>query len=124
VEFTRKLIALRHQYPILRRVRWLTGQYDEELEVSDVTWIAANGEPKTDEQWSDPNLRCFGMLLDGRAPETGIRRRGELATLLIVFNSWQDVVRFKLPQAPDGSRFEIGHEYEVTGRSMLVFRLA
>ena len=141
VEFTRRLTALRHQYPILRRVRWLTGQYDEELEVSDVTWIAANGEPKTDEQWSDPNLRCFGMLLDGRAPETGIRRRGELATLLIVFNSWQDVVRFKLPQAPggeawtllmdtnmeqepDGSRFEIGHEYEVTGRSMLVLRLA
>jgi len=80
------------------------------------------------------------MLLDGRAQETGIRRRGELATLLIIFNPWHDVVKFTLPGAPEGSgwtlladtnfpdakeepQFKIGHVYEVTGRSLLLFRL-
>src|SRR5688572_27169581 len=141
LEFTRSLIALRHRYPILRRVRWLTGDYDEELEVRDVTWIHANGEPMRDEHWADGSLRCFGMLLDGRAPESGIRRRGEMATLLIVFNSWQDTVMFRLPQAADGGgwiveadtnlpaaspdeqRFDFGYEYGVTGRSLVLFQL-
>jgi len=141
VDFTRQLIELRHRYPILRRVRWLTGDYDEELEVRDVTWIDASGEPMTDEKWADPASRCFGMLLDGRAPETGIRRRGEMATLLIVFNSWQDTVMFRLPSASDGNgwilemdtnlpsapvegqRFEVGQEYGVTGRSLVLFQL-
>jgi len=109
--------------------------------VRDVTWIDAGGEPMNDERWADANLRCFGMLLDGRARETGIRRRGEMATLLIVFNSWQDTVMFRLPPAadgngwilemdtnlpsapPDGQRIEFGHEYGVTGRSLVLFQL-
>jgi isoamylase len=140
IEFTRTLTTLRHQYPILRRVRWLTGTYDEELEVSDVTWIDASGAPMRDEHWDNGASRCFGMLLDGRARETGIRRRGELATLLIVFNAWQDSVRFTLPPVVDGNgwilrldtnqpgspgekKFEVGQVYEVTGRSMLLFQL-
>jgi glycogen operon protein len=142
IEFTRRLTGLRQKYPVLRRVRWLTGAWDEELEVRDVTWIDANGEPMKQEQWDDAATRCFGMLLDGRAPETGIRRRGELATLLIVFNAWQDVVKFRLPEANGGpswqlrldsnlpeepredARFEAGREYEVTGRSLVLFQLA
>jgi len=80
------------------------------------------------------------MLLDGRAQPSGIRKRGEEATLLIIFNPWQDVVRFRLPEAnggigwtlladtnfPDSTeepRFPIGHEYEVTARSLLLFGL-
>ena len=83
---------------------------------------------------------CFGMLLDGRAQTTGIRKRGEEATLLIIFNPWQDVVKFKLPPSNGGGdwtlladtnfpdskdepRFPIGHEYEVTARSLLLFGL-
>ncbi|HUI99458.1 MAG TPA: glycogen debranching protein GlgX [Usitatibacter sp.] len=142
VDYTRRLVALRQQYPILRRVRWLTGAWDEELEVRDVTWIDASGEPMKPEQWDDGTIRCFGMLLDGRARETGIRRRGELATLLIVFNSWQDVVRFRLPEMNGGgewqlrmdtnmpeeprddARFPARQEYVVTARSLVLFQLA
>jgi len=140
IRFVQKLIGLRLQYPILRRSRFLTGEYNEDLGVKDVTWINANGEEMRQEHWDDANTRCFGMLLDGRAQETGIRRRGELATLLIIFNPWQDVVRFTLPllngggawtlradtNFPDSTedpQFPVGHVYEVTARSLLVFQL-
>jgi glycogen operon protein len=93
-----------------------------------------------EEHWKDANVRCFGMLLDGRAQSTGIRKRGEETTLLIIFNPWQDVVKFKLPPAnggegwklladtnfPDSTEephFAFGHEYEVTARSLLLFGL-
>src|SRR6185503_8259948 len=140
INFVKKLIGLRQQYPILRRARFLSGEYNEDLGVKDVTWINTDGEEMRQDQWDDPNTRVFGMLLDGRAQETGIRRRGELATLLIIFNPWQDVVKFKLPAATGGSawtlradtnfpdatedpQFAIGHVYEVTARSLLLFQL-
>src|SRR6202000_1193439 len=41
--FTRRLIRLRETYPILRRNRFLTGEYNEALEVRDVSWINPNG---------------------------------------------------------------------------------
>ena len=62
---------------MLRRGRFLTGEYDEELGVKDVTWLTPAGEEMTPEHWQDPNGRCLGVLLDGRAQETGIRRVGD-----------------------------------------------
>ena len=66
--------TLRHKYPILRRGRFLTGVSSEELGVKDVTWINAAGTEMRPEHWADPTMHCFGMLIDGRAQATGIRR--------------------------------------------------
>ena len=93
------------------------------------------------EQWSDDLMLCFGMLLDGRAQATGIRQRGQDATILIVFNSYHDVVQFTLPGTTDSAHwlllidtnqssdeliktaFTPGDVYEVTGRSLLMFSM-
>ncbi|WP_454616032.1 glycogen debranching protein GlgX [Bradyrhizobium cenepequi] len=139
-EFTRKLIAMRKAFPILYRSRFLVGTHNEELDVKDVTWLAPSGEEMTVEQWQDGNVRCFGMLLDGRAQETGIKRRGSDATLLLIYNAHFDVVNFTLPKVPEGQHwqglidtnqpegqlpsFPFDHVYAVTGRSMLAFGLA
>jgi glycogen operon protein len=139
-EFAQKVLAIRRALPMLRRGRFLTGQYDEDLGVKDVTWLTPTGEEMQDEHWTDPNGRAMGVLLDGRAQETGIRRLGTDSTLLLVLNAHHDVVPFTLPEAADGSRwvrlidtnrgesdelaeFEFGHSYEVTGRSLLLFIL-
>jgi isoamylase len=140
VAFTRRLTRMRHRYPILRRNLFLTGHYDEELGVKDLTWINANGKEMEQEHWGDTNMRCFGMLLDGRAPVTGIRQRGKQATLLIVINDHHDLVEFTLPECPGGDTwsllvdtnitdnseegvFKVGDSYGVTARSLLVFAL-
>jgi isoamylase len=141
VEFTRKLIALRRAYPMLRLGRYLLGQLNHDLDVKDLTWLAPSGAEITEEQWQDRLAKCFGMLLDGRAQPTGIKQRGSDATLLIIFNAHHDVVQFTLPEVPDGKRwtrlidtnlpagfetpsFEFGATYTVTGRSLLLLILS
>jgi glycogen operon protein len=85
-------------------------------------------------------MRCFGMLMDGRAQATGIRRRGSAVTLLFVMNAYHDMVGFTLPDCTDGRHWkllfdtntpdntreeplDIGAVYQVTARSCLLFRL-
>ncbi|HEY0800021.1 MAG TPA: glycogen debranching protein GlgX [Steroidobacteraceae bacterium] len=139
-EFTRKVIAMRKAFPILYRSRFVVGALNEELDVKDVAWLSPAGEDMTTEQWQDGNARCFGMLLDGRAQESGIRRRGSDATLLLVYNAHFDVVNFTLPSVPEGkdwlalidtnqpegqlASFPFRHIYAVTGRSMVAFGLS
>ena len=140
IRFVQKLTRLRRQFPILRRNRFLTGAYNAALEVKDVTWINANGSEMTEAEWADAGMRCFGMLMDGRAQATGIRQRGQDATLLMVLNAHYDVVRFVLPAAAGGSGwtrlldtnipdddssvgFAAGDDYDVTARSLLLFML-
>jgi glycogen operon protein len=140
IEFVKQITAMRHKYPILRRDRFLTGDYIEELGVKDVTWINANGHEMEDKQWGDSGMRCFGMLLDGRAQTSGIRKQGKEATLLIVFNDHTDVVEFSIPECVGGDtwsllidtnlednsaagKFKTGEKYKVTSRSVLLFAL-
>jgi pullulanase/glycogen debranching enzyme len=93
------LTSLRHRYPILRRARFLNAEYNEELGVKNVTWINANGAEMQADDWADAAMKCFGMLMDGRAQVTGIRKRAQDATLLLVINSFSEVVDFRLPRA-------------------------
>ena len=140
LQFVRKAIRLRLAYPILRRGRFLVGAYNEELGVKDVTWLAPDGNEMSIEQWEDPNGRCLGMLMDGRAQPTGIRKAGSDVTLLLIVNAHHDVVNFSLPEVPEGSHwvclvdtnqasvsgeevFEFDSSYAVTGRSLLLFEL-
>jgi glycogen operon protein len=133
-------MALRRAYPILRRARFFTGTYNEELDIKDVTWLTPAASEMTPENWREGNARCFGMLMDGRAQPTGIKKRGEEATLLLVTNAHHDVVMFTLPEVVGGREwlalidtnqpdiidppaFAAGHDYAVTGRSLLLFAL-
>ena len=86
-------------------------------------------------------MRCFGMLIDGRARPTGLRQRGTEATLLIALNAHHDVVEFSLPAAAGDGRWNLlldtnlpeivepytgvaGDQYSITARSLLMFVLS
>lgn len=117
--------------PLPRQVR--RRSLNEELDVKDVTWLTPVGDEMTAEKWQDGPTRCFGMLLDGRAQESGIKRRGSDATLLLIYNAHFDVVNFTLPDVADGmdwlalvdtnqaeakpASFPFGHKPSLDGRS-------
>jgi len=138
--FVHKLIVLRETLPMLRRGRFLTGQWNEMLRAKDVTWVNASGHEMKAEEWQDGNMRCFGMMMDGRAQATRIIRPASDATLLLVVNAHHDVVVVTLPEVAGGNRwycildtnepergtlqnFTFHERYEVTGRSLLLFAL-
>jgi glycogen operon protein len=139
LEFTKRLVSIRRTHPILQRDRFLAGWQNPAVGVKDVTWLTPAATEMSDADWHDPQAKCFGMMLDGRAQESGIKKHGADETLLIVANSHHDVVNFTLPKVPEGKywsrlldtndtnlrveRFAFGAVYQVTGRSLLLFLL-
>ena len=144
VRFVQSLTALRRRYPILRRNRFLSTVVNEAIGVKEATWVSTAGAEMREEDWTN-GARCFGMLLDGRAQVTGIKQRGQDATMLLIVNSHHDAVPFTLPGAGDdleGARWTLlldtqfetpgnateneyaaGDIYEVTARSLLLLKL-
>jgi glycogen operon protein len=137
--FVRALTTIRCNYPIFRRSRFLTGDKTEALGVKDVTWITAAGVEMQAEDW-DNQRHCFGMLMDGRVQPTGIGRRGEDVTALLILNAFHEAREFTLPEWAGGShwsrridtnapepggpaRVDFGTSCSVTGRSAVLFML-
>jgi Type II secretory pathway, pullulanase PulA and related glycosidases len=136
IRFVRTLTKLRLDHPALRNTRFLTGR--EVDGVRDVTWMNANGTVIEDAQWGDTNMKCFGMMIDGRAATAESAFRQDDSTFLLVFNAHYDAVEFTLPECKDGEvwtrvidtndpepettvALEIGAVFTVTGRSVVVF---
>lgn len=96
--FTRRLIALRGQYPMLSMPVFLDGkpQTIGGQILQDVSWIDATGAPASNESWQDPAARCIGMLLDGRVIEGAAAQVQRL--LLVILNGDVGTVRFLPPK--------------------------
>jgi len=140
-EWVRRLARIRVDFPILHRSRFFTGQELPELGgVKDVTWINPAGEEMVADDWNDPSLKCLGMLIDGRAQPTGIRRTGSDVTLLVVLNAHAETIEFTLPECTNGKawdlvldtdipereagpQYAIGDVYPVIARSLLLLAL-
>ncbi len=135
-EFAARLLALRKEFPVLRRNRFLAGAWFEDIGAKDSTWFTPSGEEMQPSHWDDPQTRSFALLLDGRAPVSAIPVAAHDASVLLVFNAWHEAVPFTLPAAPAGAwtlvldsadpALGVGDDaargaYLATGRSVLVF---
>jgi glycogen operon protein len=137
IEFVRRLTSLRNKYPVLRRRRFLTGEYDQEFGIKDVTWFDSMGLELRAEDW--PVHKCFGMLIDGRAQDHGVHVAGHETTLLIILNSHHEQVSFALPECLGGrawnqlldtdtpgaaeALYRFGDPYAVAARSVVLLEL-
>ncbi len=137
IEFVRRLTSLRNKYLVLRRRRFLTGEYDREFGIKDVTWFDSMGLELRAQDW--PVHKCFGMLIDGRAQDHGVHVAGHETTLLIIFNSHHEQVSFALPEclggrawnqlldtdAPEAAEviYRFGDPYAVAARSVVLLEL-
>ena len=146
--FVRKLLTLRRKFPVLHSTRFFTGAADREMGVGSVIWLNADGLELAEQNWKDSSMQCFGMLLDTNAKmlkgdaasiaDEATNPAHEDASLLIVFNSYFDVVNFTLPVERSGFRwkrvvdsnlpaaedepfFASADAYEITGRSFVIF---
>jgi isoamylase len=97
--FTRKIFAIRHTNPVLRRRSFFRGRPLSQAGTKDVTWLTPDGDEMANDEWQDPERRVLGMLISGEASdetdERGRPVRGD--TMLMVVNAGDDDTSFSLP---------------------------
>ena len=89
---------------MLRRRHFFRGALLEGSKRKDVTWLRPDGKELKDADWGDPDLQCFGMLIDGMATDE-VDDRGHAVsgdTLLMLLNGGGSPVRFTLPALGEG----------------------
>src|SRR6185369_16196931 len=76
LQFTRQLIQLRRDHPVLRRRRWFTGESIRGSASHQLAWFNPDGKEMSDDDWSVDHAKAVGLFLNGEAiPWPG--RRGE-----------------------------------------------
>jgi glycogen operon protein len=105
--FTRDLISIVEDNPILRRRDFFTGRSIGD-QARDVMWVRPDGEMMTDEDWQDSENQSIGMLLPGRAADE-IDMRGRLVksnSLLLLLNASTRSRSWTLPRLEWPGRWE------------------
>lgn len=101
IAFTRALLQLRRELPVLRRNAWLSGEPDADGR-RDIGWYSVWGIEMTEEEWTNAAVRCVAAVLDARfAPGHAAPQR----SVLLVFNATAEDATFTLPRVA-------GHEGE------------
>jgi glycogen operon protein len=143
IDFTARVVRLRHEHPVFRRARFFTGNVVRSGPgegLPDVEWLTTDGSAMSDDDWETDFVRSVGVFLNGN----GIRardRRGQRITddhFVLYFNAHDGAVQFVLPSAeyaptwhveldtadeahPDNG-YDAGESVELPGRSVLVLR--
>lgn len=107
--FSRSLIRLFRQHPVLRRRRFFQGRQIRGSRVKDLTWFAPDGTEMTDAQWQAPGVKTLavqyaGDAIDDRGPQ-GERIIDD--TLLVILNADDRPVAFTLPDHEVAKRWEV-----------------
>jgi glycogen operon protein len=144
LEFTRRVIRIWKDHPVLRRRKFFQGRRIRGADVLDIAWLDPSGREMTDETWNSPDVRSLGVRLNGDAidetNERGERIVGD--TLLLLLNGDERAISFVLPATappPHVERWETlmdtadpflparrlrgGERYRLQERSMAVLRL-
>lgn len=140
LEFTRTLVHLRRDHPVLRRRRFFHGSADHggESDLGDIAWFNATGEHMSDDDWHEGHAKAVMVFLNGEAiAEPDVR--GERVvddSFLLLYNAAPEGVEFTLPPAEfgaswtcvvdtdhtleEGAAVDAGSALVVTGRSSVV----
>ena len=144
LEFTKRLIAFRHEHPVFRRPKFFQGRRIRGSEIKDVMWFNPGGNEMSDEEWSSPFVRCLGMLLSGETVDV-LTFEGEPIrddTFLLLINAHFEPLPFLLPGhenlewemildtrvgsgfLPESRKFASGEDVEIGDRATCLLRLS
>nr|MBA2564705.1 glycogen debranching enzyme GlgX [Gemmatimonadota bacterium] len=99
--FAARVFAIRRGNPVLRRRSFFSGGPTGDG-AKDVAWVREDGDEMTLLDWSDPQRRMLGMLVDGQATDE-VDERGEPIrgdTLFLVASADNRARLFRLPELP------------------------
>jgi glycogen operon protein len=108
VHFTRGLITLRRESPVLRRRRFLTGQPANGSPVPDIEWLTRSGDAVDGVEWDDESL-ALGVFLNGDAITEMDRggRRIRSDSFVLCINAGGGPATFTLPDEVYGREWTV-----------------
>ena len=99
LDFTRKVFAVRHSNPVLRRRHFFKGNRTGDDGMPELAWLRPDGREMGDEDWHRGDAHVLGMMINGAATDETDDRgrpvRGD--TLLLVLNNGGHQLDFSLP---------------------------
>ena len=100
LRFTRQVMAIRRDNPVLRRRNFFRGKATGLGEEKDLAWLRPDGTEMTDADWGARGAHTLGMLIHGEASDE-IDGRGRPVrgnTLLLLVNAQEVKQLFALPE--------------------------
>ena len=109
IDFTRRLIRLRHEHPIFRRRGWFTGSPAKAGRLKDLEWFRPDGAEMTADDWKVEYAKTLGAFVNGDAMTARARAGDQIAddSFLLMFNSYREPMEFKLPPKKWGRKWTI-----------------
>ena len=108
LDFTRDLVRLRRDHPVLRRRRFFRGA-GSAGGLADLVWFRPDGNPMQDSNWDWDEARAVTVFLNGEAiTEPG--PRGERVvddSFLILLNGHDEPLEFRLPDPRYGPAWTV-----------------
>ncbi|MFE2235043.1 glycogen debranching protein GlgX [Streptomyces sp. NPDC059442] len=143
LDLTRRLLALRHRHPVLRRRAFFSGRPQAADGLRDLAWFTVDGEEMTEGDWYAP-AATLGLYLSGR-DIPGRDARGAQVTddsFLAILHAGTRPVDYLLPGPPWAESYELvldtslddqtrapgrvhrgGERVRVEGRSVVLLRV-
>ncbi|MFJ6845450.1 glycogen debranching protein GlgX [Streptomyces griseoluteus] len=108
-DFTRRLIGLRAEHPVLRRRRFFRGEREtrKKQPLPDLIWLRPDAREMTDQDWRRGDAHSVGVFLNGDAIAERDAYGGRVVddSFLLLLNGFWEPVDFRLPAAAYGERW-------------------
>ena len=101
LEFTRRLISLRHEHIVFHRSRFFHADIIPGTAVKDVVWLRPDGQEMRESDWHEATTKAIGVRLSGEAGLIHLTTHGEKEpddTFLVLVNAAPDDGHFRLPR--------------------------
>ncbi|HEY8762776.1 MAG TPA: glycogen debranching protein GlgX [Solirubrobacteraceae bacterium] len=107
-DFTRRLISLRHDHPVLRRESFLRGQEVKGSGLPDVWWFRADGLKMTRKDWQGGE-HVLGMFLNGKEIPMAGPQGQDIGddSFVVLFNAHHEDRSFTLPRRRFGAQWAL-----------------
>ncbi|CAM2827303.1 glycogen debranching protein GlgX [Actinomyces slackii] len=104
LDFTRTMMWMRRDHPVLRRRRFFSGDagHGGESELGEIEWLTPSGQSMTEQDWGTWYARAMMVFLNGQAiAEPDLRgQRIVDSSFLVLINASEEDIEFTLP-TPD-----------------------
>lgn len=102
LEFTRTLISICRNHPVLRRRHWFRGQKVEGSDLHDIIWFTHFGEKMTQAHWETAHAKSLVVFINGMGIPAmdDVGRRIVDDDFLVLFSADAGALEFSIPTVP------------------------